>query len=117
MKKIIAMALILLFVFAGCRAEKPEEPGNAYPIMAQYEGKFYFFRGKLTKAVPEGYEYLGKINCVDTHSIEKDLDGNEEGYLYKNDGESDLLCFEYKEWDEELNGKKAPILFLERDED
>ncbi len=117
MKKFLLIISVLLFVISGCAASDSQEPGNAYPTMAQYNGELYVFHGKTADEIPEGFEYLGEINCVDTHSIANDLDGNEEGRLYKNSAQPDILCYEYIEWDEQLNGKKAPILFLERDEE
>lgn len=110
MKKFLLIISVLLFVISGCASPKAEEPGNAFPVMAQYDGILYFRRGVVLYELPEDFEKAGEINCVETHSIAKDFDGNEEGYLYKNkDGE---LLFVYKEWHEITDGGKEPFLVL-----
>ncbi|MBR3609929.1 MAG: hypothetical protein IKL57_00495 [Oscillospiraceae bacterium] len=109
MKRIIILFLSAVIFLSGCGAEK-NEPGNAFPVMVRYEGITYFHRGKVIFELPADYEKIGAINCVEALSIEKDLDGNEEGYLYRNE-EGDYL-FEYKDWNESKDGGKEPFLVL-----
>lgn len=109
MKKIIAILLMLLFLFMGCK-KTLQEPGNAFPVIIQYEETLYFHKGAVLYELPENFEKIGTVNCVDTHSIAKNFEGNEEGYIYKNkNGE---LLFKYKEWNKTTDGEKEPFLVL-----
>ena len=87
---------------------------NSWAIAAHFylDEKEYFYNGKLTYELPEGYEYVGDvINVGDTFSG-KDFEGNVDGKIYKNQSISDTAYFSWAEWDEEIDGP-APFLKLE----
>ena len=45
------------------------------------------------------------------NEIKNDFEGNEAGFIYKNT-ETGELWFQYKDWDETVNGEKEPFLLL-----
>lgn len=109
MKRLFLLFLALLMLF-GCSDEK-EEPGNAYPIMMQYNGIMYFHRGCCINETDESFELFGEIKEVPANEIENDFEGNEAGFIYKNT-ETGELWFQYKDWDETVSGEKEPFLLL-----
>ncbi|MBR6657811.1 MAG: hypothetical protein IKL18_06555 [Oscillospiraceae bacterium] len=109
MKKLFLMVLALLVLF-GCSNEK-EEPGNAYPIMMQYNGTMYFHRGHCNYEMNENSELVGEIKEVPVNKIKNDFEGNEAGFIYKNT-ETGEFWFQYKNWDKAVNGEKEPFLLL-----
>ena len=121
MKKLLAFVLTLSFVFGlvacGNKDESyPIKNPNSWAIAAHFylDGKGYFYNGKLTYELPEGYEYVGDvINVGDTSSASrKDFEGNVDGKIYMNQSVSDTAYFSWAEWNEEIDGT-APFLKLE----
>lgn len=92
-----------------------ENPNSwAIPAHFCFDGKGYFYNGKLTYELPEGYEYVGDvINVGDTSSGSgKDFEGNVDGRIYMNQSVAEIAYFSWAEWDEEIDGA-APFLKLE----
>lgn len=89
---------------------------HSWAIAAYFylDEKGYFYNGKLTYELPEGYEYVGDvINVGDTSSASrKDFEGNVDGKIYMNQSVSDTAYFSWAEWNEEIDGT-APFLKLE----
>ena len=121
MKKLLALVLALVCVFGlvacGNKDESyPINNPNSWAIAAHFylDGKGYFYNGKLTYELPEGYEYVGDvINVGDTSSASrKDFEGNVDGKIYMNQSVSDTAYFSWAEWNEEIDGT-APFLKLE----
>ena len=92
------------------------ENSDFWAVAAHFylDGKGYFYNGKLTYELPEGYEYVGDvINVGDTASTSrKDFEGNVDGKIYMNQSISDTAYFSWAEWNEEIDGT-APFLKLE----
>lgn len=129
MKKSITRAmtigLILVSILSFIRYKKAVEEKshtiespNSWAIAAHFylDGKGYFYNGKLTYELPEGYEYVGEvINVGDSSSdLRKDFEGNVDGKIYLNPSISDTAYFSWadSEWNEEVDGPK-PFLKLE----
>lgn len=99
------------------KSHRIESP-NSWAIVAHFylDGKGYFYNGKLTYELPEGYEYVGEvINVGNTASGSKnDFEGNVNGKIYMNPSIYDTAYFSWadSEWNEEVDGPK-PFLMLE----
>lgn len=78
------------------------------------DGKGFFYNGKLTYELPDGYEYAGDVINVGNTFSGKDFEGNVDGRIYTNSAVSDAVYFSWAEWDEEKDGP-APFLKLERE--
>jgi len=89
----------------------------AMPAHFYLDGKGYFYNGKLTYELPEGYEYVGEvINVVDTSSGSRnDFEGNVDGKIYMSQSVSDIAYFSWAEWNEDADGP-SPFLKLEHKE-
>ncbi|MBP1569990.1 MAG: membrane lipoprotein lipid attachment site-containing protein [Oscillospiraceae bacterium] len=109
MKKLFVLILVLLML-SGCSNEK-EEPGNAYPVMMQYDGVMYFHKGYCVYEITENFEIVGEIKKVPANEIKDDFEGNEAGFIYEN-AETGELLFKYKNWNEKANNGKEPFLLL-----
>jgi len=95
--------------------ETPDNTNSwALPAHFYLDGKGYFYRGKLTYELPEGYEFIANIiNVRNTSSFyRKDFEGNVDGKVYMNEAVSDTAYFSWEVWDEEVDGP-APFLKLE----
>lgn len=79
-------------------------------------GKGYFYHGKLTYALPDGYEYAVDVISVGNTFTGKDFEGNVDGKIYLNESVSDTAYFSWAEWNEEIDGA-FPFLKLELEED
>ena len=94
----------------------PAEPDSwAIAAHVYLDGKGYFYNGKLTYELPEGYAYAGDVINVGNIFSGKDFEGNVDGSIYTNSAVSDAVYFSWAEWDEEMDGP-APFLKLECEE-
>ena len=91
-----------------------ETPDNWAFAHFYLDGKGYFYRGKRTYELPEGYEFIANvINVRNTSSVSrKDFEGNVDGKIYMNQAVSDAAYFSWEVWNEEVDGP-APFLRLE----
>lgn len=83
------------------------------PVHFYLDGKVYCYHGEITKALPEGYEYIGEIKNVGDTFSGKDFEGNADGKIYMNGAVADIAYFSWAEWNETADGP-APFLMLER---
>lgn len=121
MKKVVAIlcCFMLSILLVGCvihkvKREETSDNANSWAIAAHFylDGKGYFYNGKLTYELPEGYEYIADvINVGDTFS-RNDFEGNVDGKIYMNKNVSNTAYFSWAEWNEEIDGP-APFLKLE----
>ena len=84
----------------------------ALPVHFYLDGKGYFHEGRLTYALPEGYEYVCDMTNVGNAPDKKDYEGNVDGKIYMNKSVPDTAYFSWAEWDEDIDGP-APFLKLE----
>ena len=122
-KRAMTIGLILTCIlgFIGYQKANEEkshiiEETNSWAIAAHFylDGKGYFYNGKLTYELPEGYEYVGDVINVGDILSGKDFEGNVDGKIYMNQSVSDSAYFSWTEWTEDVDGP-APFLKLEID--
>lgn len=90
-------------------------PVSDAPAHFYYKGSQYSYAGKLVYALPEGFELLGEVNNVGDAFTGVDMDGNVDGYVFMNDSDSSIAYFQWKEWNEDVDGK-MPFLILTMDD-
>ena len=114
MKKIhIAIIFMCLLSLFGCTAysgEKPAELPPALPACVYYNGNLYSHVGDVIYFLPEKAELIGETNNVGSE-MKSDLDSTVNGYVYTIPDNSTELLFQWKEWDEQVDGKE-PFLVL-----
>ena len=87
----------------------PGDPGSAQPVTVFYAGKSFYYDGHLTYEFPEDAQLLGETNNVGNQDKVNNLDSNEDGYVYKNLSD-EFLYFQWKQWDEKLDGQEPYLL-------
>lgn len=114
MKKVhIAIIFMCLLSLFGCTAysgEKPAELPPALPACVYYNGNLYSHVGDVIYSLPEKAELIGETNNVGS-DMKSDLDSTVNGYVYTIPDNSTELLFQWKEWDEQVDGKE-PFLVL-----
>ena len=114
MKKIhIAIIFMCLLSLFGCTAysgEIPAELPPALPACVYYNGSLYSHVGDVIYFLPEKAELIGETNNVGS-DMKSDLDSTVNGYVYTIPDNSTELLFQWKEWDEQVDGKE-PFLVL-----
>ena len=114
MKKIFTAILLMCFLsLFGCTAyssEKPTELQPALPACVYYNGNLYSHVGDVIYYLPEKAELIGETNNVGS-DMKSDLDSTVNGYVYTIPDNSTELLFQWKEWDEQVDGKE-PFLVL-----
>lgn len=88
------------------------EPGSARPVTIYYNGHIYSHDGYITYDLPDDFDFIGETNNVGNSSKTEDFAANEDGYLYKSIENDELIYFQWKEWDEAIDGGEEPYLLL-----
>lgn len=95
---------------------KTSDDPNPCALTAHFylDGNGYFYHGKFTYELPEGYEFIGNVlNVGDTFTgSAKNFEGNVDGRIYMHQADSEAAYFSWAEWDTEADGP-APFLKLE----
>lgn len=94
------------------RAVISNEPGSDRPVTIYYGGHIYSHGGYITYDLPDGFDFIGETNNVGNSSKTENFAANEDGYLYKSIEDDELIYFQWKEWDESVDGGKEPYLLL-----
>ena len=110
----IVFVLVCLTVIHVLRSRNELEV-YALPVHLYYDESLYFYDGHVVYILPKGVELIGETNNIGNATKERNFDGNEDGYVYKNLEENEILYFRWKEWDESVDGKE-PYLLLNRKE-
>ena len=92
------------------RAVISNEPGSARPVTIYFAGHIYSHDGYITYDLPDGFDFIGETNNVGNSPKIENFAANEDGYLYKSIENDELIYFQWKEWDESVDGGKEPYL-------
>lgn len=117
--RLVVAAVLCLTVFCGCQPENVQklEPGSAQPVNFRYDGRLYSHDGHVVYALPDGLTLLGETNNVgNTFPLEHDFDCNEDGFVYADPDNIQVIYFQWEQWDELTDGGKEPYLILNRKE-
>lgn len=97
------------------RPDTPMEPGEA-PLHFYYQGNAYVYHGHLTYALPEGFAFVAEVTNVGNFPDEpNDFEGNADGYVYMIPGDDRAALFQWKDWDEDRNGKPPYLSMITED--
>lgn len=117
-KRVLSVCFVLsVCIFVGCTVQTQDssynnEPGSARPVTTYYSGYIYSHDGHITYDIPDGFDFIGETNNVGNSPKTEDFAANEDGYLYKNIEDDELIYFQWKEWDESVDGGEEPYLLL-----
>lgn len=86
-------------------------PGQG-SLYVYYEGIAYVYHGYYDNYLPEGFEYVDRVNNIGKNIPKNNFDSNYDGHIYINENNSDMIYFRWDNWDEELEGRTEPFLIL-----
>ncbi len=92
------------------------DPGAMGVPIVYYEGKKYIYKGRLVRSIPKTAVYMSEVIDVGSSfeyiSEHKNYEGTCSGYVYIDKNDDSVMFFEWKDWDEEIDGEKK-FLILE----
>lgn len=122
-KPFLAAAACMMFVIGIGIALFNYEPSHQVvdnpsiaPAHFYYGGNCYHYAGDLVYTLPEGCELLGEVNNVGDSFTGIDMDGNVDGYIFADKSDASVFYFQWKEWNEAVDGRE-PFLILMMDEE
>lgn len=112
------IALILGIRFVSNHQETPPSglpnPG-ALPAFFYLNGYAYTYDGHYSYELPDGFEFVGEVKNVGDSSSGLDFEGNVDGYIYMSESDSSISYFQWKEWDEEADGRELYLKLCKRE--
>ena len=118
-KHFVAVAACIVLVFGSCliltnneippASETP--PVSDAPAHFYYRGSLYSFSGEIVFSLPEDFELVSEIKNVGDSFSGVDFEGNVDGYVYMSESNNSIAYFQWKNWDEAVDGKE-PYLTL-----
>ena len=117
----IAAAVILVFGIGSIIICNDTPPVSEIPSIGDtpayfyYQGDYYIYSGEIVFSLPDGFELIHEIENTGDSFNSIDFTGNIDGYVYMSESNKELAYFQWKGWNEEIDGK-APYLVLIKSE-
>lgn len=82
------------------------------PPCVHYNNDTYIYHGKIVYELPESATYISETTYKTHFPLENNYESNREGRIYLDKSSSDIVYFQWKEWNEIEYGRE-PYLIME----
>ncbi len=83
---------------------------HAAPAHFYFENNCYIFTGELVYSLPENFDFVSEIKNVGDTFTGIDFEGNVDGYVYMNDSDKSVAYFDWRYWDESVDGEEPYLV-------